>query len=194
VAASAGQSLSAASLFSATDADSNPLSYYLYDGTPAANSGHFVVNGTVVPAGTVYSITAAQLAQTSFVAGAAGTSDNVYAMATDGQLNSNNNVFTPFHVNVASPSQASPGAPATGNDFVFSSGLGRETAVAFSLGVADNHTPLIDLFTDHFNQVVRTDVVTLIAAQSAFTAHLDATLDPVALFGLHATDHAHFAF
>jgi hypothetical protein len=132
VAASAGQSFSAASLFSATDADGDTLGYYLYDGTPAADSGHFVVNGTVVPAETVYSITAAQLAQTSFVAGAAGTSDNVYAMATDGQLNSNNNVFSPFHVNVASPSPASPNASATGNDnFAFAPGLGQKTGMDF---------------------------------------------------------------
>jgi hypothetical protein len=43
----------------------------------------------------------AQLAQTTFVAGAAGTSDDLFAMATDGQQNSNNNVFTEFHVAAA---------------------------------------------------------------------------------------------
>ncbi len=106
VAATAGQTIAASSLFSATDANGDTLSYYLYDGSPAANSGHWVVNGAVVPANTVYTVTAAQLAQTSFVAGAAGTSDNLYAMATDGQLKSNNNVFTPFHVNVANVNHA----------------------------------------------------------------------------------------
>ena len=47
VSATAGQVLQAANLFGATDAEDDPLTYYLYDATPAANSGHFVVNGTV---------------------------------------------------------------------------------------------------------------------------------------------------
>ena len=67
VAATAGQTLSAASLFSASDADGDPLSYYLYDANPSASSGHWVVDGTVVPSGLVYAVSAAQLAQTSFV-------------------------------------------------------------------------------------------------------------------------------
>jgi hypothetical protein len=116
ISATAGQTLSASSLFSATDADGDALSYYLYDGTAAANSGHFAVNGTVVPAQTVYVVTAAQLAHTTFVAGTAGTSDDLFAMATDGQVNSNNNVFTAFHVNVAASAASaavSPSAVAT---------------------------------------------------------------------------------
>jgi hypothetical protein len=47
-----GQVLQAANLFSATDADNDPLTYYLYDASPAANSGHFVVNGTAMSAQT----------------------------------------------------------------------------------------------------------------------------------------------
>jgi uncharacterized delta-60 repeat protein len=101
VAASAGQSLAASSLFIGSDANGDAVSYYIYDATPEANSGHFVVNGTVVPASTIYTVTAAQFAQTTFVAGASGTSDLLFALATDGQANSNNDVFTPFHVNVA---------------------------------------------------------------------------------------------
>jgi hypothetical protein len=100
VAASAGQSLAASSLFIGSDANGDAVSYYIYDATPEANSGHFVVNGTVVPASTIYTVTAAQFAQTTFVAGASGTSDLLFALATDGQANSNNDVFTPFHVNV----------------------------------------------------------------------------------------------
>jgi hypothetical protein len=125
-----------------------------YDGTRAANSGHFVVNGTVVLAETVYTITAAQLAQTIFVAGA-GTSDDLYAMATDRQLNSNNNVFGPFHV---------------------------------------NHTLRIDLSADHFDQIFGAGVLAPIDAKSAFGIHTEATIDPLALFGMHAADHAHFTF
>ena len=49
VAATAGQSFSAASLFSATDVDGNLQGYYLYDANSAVNSGHFVVNGSIVP-------------------------------------------------------------------------------------------------------------------------------------------------
>jgi hypothetical protein len=109
VAASAGQVIAASSLFSATDADGDALSYTLDDNTTAANSGHFVVNGTVMAAGTTFTVTAAQLAQTTFVAGAAGTSDDLFVMATDGQANSNNNFLSEFHVNATS----GPIAPAT---------------------------------------------------------------------------------
>ena len=63
------------SLFAGSDAENDALTYYLYDSNAAGNSGHFVVNGNIVPAQTIYQVTAAQLAQTTFVAGAAGTSD-----------------------------------------------------------------------------------------------------------------------
>jgi hypothetical protein len=197
VAAIAGQTLSASSLFSASDADGDTLSYYLYDANSAANSGHFVVNGTVVPSEFVYSVSAAQLAQTSFVAGAAGISDELRVIAFDGQTYSNNSIFTYLHVNAAaSPAgPAAGGAPAAGNDnFVFMPGLGQKTAGTFSQGAADSHTPLIDLFADHFNQVFGTDVVASIVAKSASGIHTEATIDPVALFGLHAADHGHFVF
>src|SRR5262249_37000512 len=86
VPATPGQAIAASSLFSATDPDGDSIYYYLYDNTPAANSGHFVVNGTIVPAQTPYKITAAQLAQTTFVAGASGTSDDLFVIAYDGTL------------------------------------------------------------------------------------------------------------
>ena len=44
----AGQMFAASSLFSVTDADNDALTYFLYDWSPAANSGHLVVNGNVV--------------------------------------------------------------------------------------------------------------------------------------------------
>lgn len=47
VAATAGQTIAASSLFSATDADGDALTYYILDNTTAAYSGHFVVNGVV---------------------------------------------------------------------------------------------------------------------------------------------------
>ncbi len=82
----AGQSLAVSSLFSGSDIDGNSLSYYVYDANPAANSGHFVIDGNVVPAQTITAMSAAQLAQATFVAGAAGTSDDIYVEAFDGQL------------------------------------------------------------------------------------------------------------
>ena len=105
VLASAGQSLQASSLFTATDADNDALTYRIYDGTWSSNSGHFVVNGTVVPAGWIYTVTAAQWAQTTFVAGT--VADEVYAQANDGKVLSNTGHVT---VNVAA-APAPPGPP-----------------------------------------------------------------------------------
>ena len=192
VAATAHQTLSAASLFGATDADGNLQGYYLYDANSAASSGHFVVNGTVVPSEYVYWISAAQLAQTSFVAGAGGTSDELRVIAYDGQTYSNNSIFTYLHVNVAaSPAgPAAGGAPTTGNDnFVFASGLGQKTGVDFSQGFADNHLLHTDLSADHFKQIFGAGVVASIDATSDVGAHREAAVDLLALFGLHATDH-----
>ncbi|MET4801597.1 hypothetical protein [Bradyrhizobium sp. LB11.1] len=55
------------------------------DDSPSPSSGHFVVNGATVPAQTAYAVTAAQLAQTTFVAESNGTSDDLYVKAFDGQ-------------------------------------------------------------------------------------------------------------
>jgi hypothetical protein len=110
VAATAAQSIAAASLFSATDADGDALYYYLFDNTPAANSGHFAVNGTTVAAGTPYKIAAAELAQTTFVAGTAGASDDLFVIAYDGKALSGTD-YTEFHVNVAGAVAATNHAP-----------------------------------------------------------------------------------
>jgi hypothetical protein len=87
VSASAGQSLQVSNLVSATDANNDALLYYLYDGTTNPNSGHFVVNGTVMQAGVTLTVTATQLAQTTFVAGT--VSDVLFVQATDTQAISN---------------------------------------------------------------------------------------------------------
>ena len=105
VPASAGQSLAASSLFTGSDAENDVLTYYVYDKTPAANSGHFEFAGSVLQAGTVYTLSAAQLAQTSFVAGASGVSDDLLVMTYDGHSYSNNTHWSEFHVN-AGPNQA----------------------------------------------------------------------------------------
>jgi len=122
VLASTGQSLQASSLFTATDADNDALTYRIYDGTWSSNSGHFVVNGTVVPAGWIYTVTAAQWAQTTFVAGT--VADEVYAQANDGKVLSNTGHVT---VNVtAAPvllaAQSSLEDSTNSSAFVFNSG------------------------------------------------------------------------
>ncbi|HXO71101.1 MAG TPA: FG-GAP-like repeat-containing protein, partial [Bradyrhizobium sp.] len=91
-----GQTLQASSLFSAVDPDNDALTYTLLDNSTAADSGHFVVNGTAMAAGTSFSINAAQLAQTVFVAGT-GTSDDIFVQVSDGQASSN---LAEFHVNI----------------------------------------------------------------------------------------------
>ena len=73
----------------------------LFRSSPSASSGHFVVNGTVVPAQTAYTVTAAQLAQTTYVAGSNGTSDDLYVKAYDGQAYSGNGYYSYLHVNTS---------------------------------------------------------------------------------------------
>ncbi len=105
VAAGASQTFAASSLFTGTDAENDVLTYYVCDNTTAANSGHFVFDGSALQAGTVYTLTADQLALTSFIAGDSGVSDNILVMANDGHSNSNNTNWNELHVN-AGPNQA----------------------------------------------------------------------------------------
>ncbi len=73
--APSGQVMSASSLFQASDADGDGLTYFFYDNSADPTSGHFTVNGVVQPAGTTFAVSAAQLAQTTFTVGTAGTED-----------------------------------------------------------------------------------------------------------------------
>jgi hypothetical protein len=95
VSATAGQSIAASSLFSGTDADGDALTYYLYNSTTAGNSGHFSVNGTTVQNGTIYAVSEAQLALTTFVAGSMGANDDLVLTAYDGKAFSNH---VEFHI------------------------------------------------------------------------------------------------
>ena len=80
---SRGQTVTGASLFGVTDADGDTITQYqLLDSTTDPNSGHFVVNGSVKAAGTVFTISAAQLAQTTFVTGT--VADALQVRAFDG--------------------------------------------------------------------------------------------------------------
>jgi len=79
--ATVGQTLSASSLFSVTDADNNTITkYQFWDAT--TGGGHFTVNGVAQGYNQIIEVTAAQLAQTSFVVGAGG--DDLYVRAYDG--------------------------------------------------------------------------------------------------------------
>ena len=98
VTAAAGQVFAASSLFGASDADGDALTWFIYDWTPAAGSGHFVVNGAVVPAETVVGLTPFDFAHTSFVAGSPGSNDALGVMAFDGHDYSGNTSFNGFHV------------------------------------------------------------------------------------------------
>jgi hypothetical protein len=147
VSATTGETFSASSLFSATDPDGNPLTYTLYDDSPDASSGHFVVNGTIVPADTAYVITAAQLAQTTFVAGAAGTSDDLYVRAFDGQEYSNNGTYSYFHVNTTSPDHA-PVVTIPATVVAASAGESLAASSLFSATDADGDTLTYTLYDD----------------------------------------------
>jgi hypothetical protein len=83
--ATAGQSISLANLISVSDADGDSMTrYQLYDATSDPSSGHFVVNGVVQPARIVIDLTAAQAAQTSFLAGT--VNDDIQIRAFDGHM------------------------------------------------------------------------------------------------------------
>ena len=117
ISAHAGQTLQVGSLFSATDVDNDTLTYTFQDSTPdpaiedyapAVHTGYFVVNGTVIAAGTSFSVSAAQLAQTFFVVGDAGTSDLLTVQVSDGQLVSN---LGQFHLSGSNAVSRAPVAP-----------------------------------------------------------------------------------
>ncbi len=137
VASTAGQSFSASSLFTVTDADNDALTYFLDDASTAPGSGHFVVNGQAKPNGTVFALNAAQLAQTTFVAGTSGASDDLLVMAYDGQAYSGNTSFNELHVNV--PATNHPPVVNIPNANVASTaGQSFSTSSLFTVTDADN--------------------------------------------------------
>jgi len=95
------QTFALSSLFSVSDADGDTMTrYQLWDAGRDPTSGHFVVNGVAQAAGTIIDISAAQLAQTSFVTGAIG--DALQIRAFDGIAWSarDNAAWAPFNVSV----------------------------------------------------------------------------------------------
>ncbi len=75
-ATSQGQLFQLSQLASASDSDGDLLTYAVVDFSPEANSGHFNINGQPM-SGNVALLTAAQLAQTTFQAGANGATDHL---------------------------------------------------------------------------------------------------------------------
>jgi hypothetical protein len=107
------QSLAASSLFSVSDADNNTMTeYQFWDDSVASGSGHFTVNGVAQAAQHVVDISAAQLSQTSFVAGS--TSDALYVRAFDGMVWSDWKAFNVAPTPAASASTADPSSQIVG--------------------------------------------------------------------------------
>jgi hypothetical protein len=92
VTAHGGQVIQLSSLFSASDPDGDSLSYYVYDASTGANNGHFSIAGVAQTNGHWITVSQAQLAQTSFVAGQNGASDTLLMLADDGSLQGYNSL------------------------------------------------------------------------------------------------------
>ena len=119
--ASKGQIVNASDLFTANDANGDNLLYFFYDNSAAPTSGHFTVNGVMQAAGTTFAVSAAQLAQTTFTAGAF-TSDDLFVNAWDGSAFSGPKEF---HVNVVdnAPTVTAPNQTAMSGDVLNASSL-----------------------------------------------------------------------
>jgi hypothetical protein len=79
-----GQTVAAGTLFGVTDADGDaPFSFEFWDS--GAGGGHFRVNGLDQGAGMAIPVSAAQLADTQYVAGVGPGSETVWIRAYDGQ-------------------------------------------------------------------------------------------------------------
>ena len=141
VTADPGQPLQLSSLFSATDADGDALTYNFQDGTTAANSGQFVLNGTALGQGATFGVSAAQLANLVFVSGAEGFPDDWSMQLSDGRAVSAVGVF---HVNVnRAPTDATlsggsvPENSPTGTYVATVTGIDPDANTTFSYSLRD---------------------------------------------------------
>jgi hypothetical protein len=132
ITANPGQSLQVSSWFAAADADHDALTYYFQDGTLAANSGVFRLNGTALAQGATFGVTAAQLATLTFVAGAEGVADDLTMQLGDGHAVS---AVGTFHINVNhAPVLSVPASTLTANP-----GQSMQVSSWFSAADADNN-------------------------------------------------------
>jgi hypothetical protein len=83
-----GQSFAVSTLFGVGDPESDPITAYeFFNSNPDPANGYFIANAQVQPSGQVIDVSAAQLAQTSFVAGAqVGAADLIWERVSDGML------------------------------------------------------------------------------------------------------------
>jgi hypothetical protein len=82
---SRNQSLALTTLFSAADPDGDAISAYeLYDEGTAAGSGYFALAGIIQPAAAQIPLSAAQLAQATYVGGGSAGSERLWVRAFDG--------------------------------------------------------------------------------------------------------------
>jgi hypothetical protein len=139
--AAKGQIVDASSLFAANDADGDNLLYFFYDNSADPTSGHFTVNGVVQAAGTTFAVSAAQLALTTFTAGAFGSSDDLFVNVWDGSLYSGPQEF---HVNVAANQAPTVTAP----DFSAAKGQIVDASSLFAANDADGDN-LLYFFYDN---------------------------------------------
>ncbi len=140
---SQNQVLALSDLFTVSDADNDTITrYQLWDGSNDPNSGHWVVNGVAKPAQTVIEITAAQLSQTSFVAGAS-TPDRLQIRAFDGTEWSvpESGQWAPFFVTPTAGTPPANHAPVVStSDVNTTSGQGLLVSNLFTVSDADNDT------------------------------------------------------
>jgi hypothetical protein len=124
------QNIAAASLFSVTDADSDPIAaYQFWDSTTDPSSGHWVVNGVAEGANVAIDVTAAQLSSTTFQSGSG--SDDLWVRSNDGFTWG---AWTEFHINA--PVNHAP--VATAGDFTATHNQNIAAASLFSVTDADS--------------------------------------------------------
>lgn len=109
----AGQEISVASLFDASDAEGDTLFYNVWDSTADAASGHWVLNGVVQAANQTIGVAAADLGSLRFVTGSIG--DSLQVRAADASLTSE---WGAFSVSVPALPVASISADQTVNEAV----------------------------------------------------------------------------
>ncbi|MGY4227814.1 hypothetical protein ACVMIH_005175 [Bradyrhizobium sp. USDA 4503] len=131
-AASHNQSITASSLFSVSDADSDAITkYQFWDSTSDPASGHFVVGGAAQGTNQNIDVSAAQFANTTFQSGSG--SDDLWLRAYDGFAWS---TWKEFHVNA--PLNQAP--VVTASDYAANHNQRIAAASLFSVSDADSDT------------------------------------------------------
>ena len=96
--------LAASSLFTVSDPDNLPITeYQFWDRTSDPASGHFYLNGVLVPDHTLLDVTAAQLSEVTFVTGTDSNALEVRAFDGVSWSAADNAVWAPFNINIAAP-------------------------------------------------------------------------------------------